>query len=63
MKNTKIKFVVLSISVLLTFLVAAGTLYAYDSVVTGTNNAEYDVKAVQEAVDKGRPLHNLQKTT
>ena len=53
MKNTKIKFVVLSISVLLTFLIAAGTLYAYNSVVSGTNNAEYDVKAVQEAVDKG----------
>jgi hypothetical protein len=35
------------------FLVAAGTLYAYDSVVTGNNNPELDVKAVQEAVDKG----------
>jgi hypothetical protein len=53
MNNTKIKYVVLSISVLLTFLIAAGTLYAYESVVLGTNNAEYDVKAVQEAVDKG----------
>jgi len=53
MKNTKIKYVVLSISVLLTFLIAGGTLYAYESVVHGTNNAEYDVKAVQEAVDKG----------
>ncbi|MDB4442700.1 hypothetical protein N9219_04705, partial [bacterium] len=38
---------------LLIFLVAAGTLYAYDSVVTGNNNPELDVKAVQEAVDKG----------
>jgi hypothetical protein len=53
MKNTKIKFVVLGMSVLLTILIAAGTLYAYDSVVTGKNNAENDVKAVQEAVDKG----------
>ncbi len=53
MKNTKIKFVVLSISTLLTCLIAAATVYAYDSVVTGKNNAEYDVKAVQEAVDKG----------
>ena len=53
MKNTKMKFVVLSISVLLTFLIAAGTLYAYDSVVIGKNNAENDVKAIQEAVDKG----------
>ncbi len=53
MKNTKMKFVVLSISVLLTFLIAAGTLYAYDSVVIGKNNAETDVKAIQEAVDKG----------
>ena len=28
-------------------------MHAYDSVVTGQNNAEIDVKAVQEAVDKG----------
>ena len=53
MKNTKVKLVVLSLSVLLPFLIVAGTLYAYDSVVTGKNNAEIDVKAVQEAVDKG----------
>ena len=53
MKNLKIGFVVLSISVFLTFFIAAGTLYGYDSVVSGTNNAEYDVTAVQEAVDKG----------
>jgi hypothetical protein len=53
MKNTKIKSVLLTISLLLTLSIAAGTLYAYDSVVTGQNNAEIDVKAVQEAVDKG----------
>ena len=52
MKKTKIQFIVLSISVLLTLLLA-GPLYAYDSVVTGKNNAEIDVQAVQEAVDKG----------
>ena len=39
MKNIKMKFVALGISVLLTFLIAVGTLYAYDSVVTGENNA------------------------
>lgn len=53
MKNVKIRFIVLSISVLLTLLITAGALYGYDSIVTGKNNAEYDVKAVQEAVDKG----------
>jgi hypothetical protein len=53
MKNTKTKYVVLSISVLLTFFITTGLLYAYDSVVLGTANAEIDVKAVQEAVDKG----------
>ncbi len=53
MNSIKIKFFVLSISVLLISLVAADTLYAYDSIVTGRNNAEYDVKAVQEAADKG----------
>ena len=53
MKNTKTKYAVLSISVLLTFFITTGLLYAYDSVVLGTANAEIDVKAVQEAVDKG----------
>ena len=53
MKNIRTKYAVLSISVFLTCLIATGTLYADDSVVLGTDNAEYDVRAVQEAVDKG----------
>ncbi|MGD9197679.1 MAG: hypothetical protein PVH97_05295, partial [Desulfobacterales bacterium] len=53
MKNTKVKIVLMSVSLLLTGFIAAGTLYAYDSVITGQNNPELDVKAVQEAVDKG----------
>ena len=53
MRNTKMKFLVLSISAFFTFLIAASTVHAYDSVVTGKNNADIDVKAVQEAVDKG----------
>jgi len=53
MQNRKIKLIVLGISLFLTFTVAAGSVYAYDSVVTGKNNAEFDVKAVQDAVDKG----------
>ena len=53
MKNTKIKSVSLSISLLLTGLILAGSLYAYDSVVTGQNNPELDIEAVQAAVDKG----------
>ena len=53
MKNRKLKFYILSVSVFLLFLITAGSLYAYDSVVTGKNNAEYDVKAIQDVVDKG----------
>lgn len=53
MKFCKLKSVLLSLLLLLTLLFAAITLYAYDSVVTGQNNAEIDVKAVQEAVNKG----------
>ena len=53
MKITKMRSILLSISFLLILSIAAGTLYAYDSVVTGENNAEIDVKAVQAAVDKG----------
>ena len=44
---------VIGISLLLTTFVSSSTLYAYDSVVTGQNNSEYDVKAIQDAVDKG----------
>jgi hypothetical protein len=51
--KTKVKFVLLITSLLLIGMIAAGTLYAYDSAVTGANNAEIDVKAVQAAVDKG----------
>ena len=53
MKNTKMRFALLIVSLLLTGMITAGTLYAYDSIVTGQNNPELDVKAVQEAVDKG----------
>mgnify|MGYP000142960842 CR=1 FL=1 len=53
MKNQKIFHFFLSIFVFLTFSATALELYAYDSVVTGQNNPELDVKAVQAAVDKG----------
>ena len=53
MKNAKMKSILLSISLLLILSISSGSLYAYDSVVTGQNNAEIDVKAVQEALDKG----------
>ena len=53
MKSTRIRYALLSISLLLTGLITAGTLYAYDSVVSGQDNPELDVKAVQGAVDKG----------
>jgi hypothetical protein len=53
MKNAKMKSILLSISLLLILSLSSGTVYAYDSVVTGQNNDEVDVKAVQEAVDKG----------
>ena len=43
----------LNMAILFTLFIAAGPLYSYDSVVSGRNNAEYDVKAVQEAINKG----------
>jgi hypothetical protein len=52
-KMRSIKFIVQGILIFLLFSVAAGSLYAYDSVITGKSNPEYDVKAVQDAVDKG----------
>ena len=53
MRITKLKSAVRCMSILVIFLFAAGTPYAYDSEVTGNENPELDVKAVQEAVDKG----------
>ena len=53
MRKIAIIIAVIGLSVLSTTFVSSSTLHAYDSVVTGQNNAEYDVKAIQDAVDKG----------
>lgn len=47
------KVIVLGVSTFLSLLITANILYAYESVITGKNNVKIDVKAVQEAVDKG----------
>jgi hypothetical protein len=53
MKSIEIKSILLILALLTAGLIAADAPYAYDSIVTGQNNPELDVKAVQEAVDKG----------
>jgi hypothetical protein len=53
MKSIKAKYGGFILSVFLITLFAAGSLYAENSVITGQNKEELDVKAVQEAVDKG----------
>ena len=53
MHNTKVKSGFRCVLSLVIFFAGAGTLFAYDSIVTGNGNPELDVKAVQEAVDKG----------
>jgi hypothetical protein len=53
MKRIKSKHGVLILAASLMVLFAAGSLYAEYTVITGKNNEEFDVKAVQEAVDKG----------
>jgi hypothetical protein len=53
MKRAMRTFFLLIIPLLLTGLITAGTTYAYDSIITGQDNPELDVKAVQDAVDKG----------
>ena len=53
MKRIKPKHGVLILAASLMVLFAAGSLYAEYTVITGKNNEEFDVKAVQEAVDKG----------
>ena len=52
MGDKKIKSAIIFTTLLLSLLIAVNTLYANNSVV-GKNNAAYDVKAVQEAVNKG----------
>ena len=44
---------VISLSFFIILSVSSEKLYANNSVVTGKNNSEIDVKSVQEAVDKG----------
>ena len=44
---------ILCVSVLLTTWIILYVPYAYGLVVTGQNNAEIDIKAIQDAVDKG----------
>ena len=53
MGDKKIKSAIIFTTLLLSLLIAVNTLYANNSVVVGKNNAVYDVKAVQEAVNKG----------
>ena len=53
MKRAMRMFSLLIIPLLLTGLLTAGNSYAYDSIITGQDNPELDVKAVQDAVDKG----------
>lgn len=53
MKNHKLKLGVLNFSLFLIFLFATDTLCAESSVIIGQNNEDHDVKAIQEAVDKG----------
>ena len=53
MNSIKPKHGVLILAASLMVLFAAGSLYAEYTVITGKNNEEFDVKAVQEAVDKG----------
>ena len=52
-KSLKLFKLFLTTFVLLTFSSNAFELFAYDAVVVGQNSPELDVKAVQEAVDKG----------
>ena len=53
MKSRKAKVKVLTLSTTLIILFASGSLFAETTVIIGKNNEEFDVKAVQEAVDKG----------
>lgn len=53
MRKISILFSVISFSMLFAILFLPATLYAIESVVTGQNNPEHDIKAIQDAVDKG----------
>jgi hypothetical protein len=56
MNSIKTKYGLLILAASLTVLFSAGSLYAEYTVITGKNNEEFDVKAVQEAVDKGESV-------
>ena len=56
MKSINRKSNVLGIVVSLSLILIISNSFAYDHVVTGKGNPEYDVKAVKEAVDQGGKL-------
>jgi hypothetical protein len=53
MKKIAILFSAIGFSFLFAILFSPATLNADESVVIGQNNPEYDIKAIQDAVDKG----------
>ena len=53
MRKISILFSMIGLSMLFAILFLPVTLHAIESVVTGQNNPEHDIKAIQDAVDKG----------
>lgn len=49
----KIQKLSLAAALILSFFIFANNAHAFDSVITGSNNAEVDIKNIQTAVDKG----------
>ena len=53
MKDIKIYHLTFITTILFVVLVISGRIYGYDSIVTGKNDPQHDVKNIQIAVDKG----------
>jgi hypothetical protein len=53
MKNIIMRHLTSATIILFAFFITSGTIYGFDSVITGKNDAQYDVKNIQTAVDKG----------
>ena len=56
MKKIAILFSAIGFSFLFAILFLPATLNADESVVIGQNNPEHDIKAIQDAVDKGHKI-------
>ncbi len=62
MKNIKRLHLTSATIILFVLFITSGTIYGFDSVITGKNDPRYDVENIQTAVDKGGSITGRRET-